>query len=77
MKIVIGLVLALIVILIAVPTAFRGTDSVALLGDILGVIALTALFAGAIAVIAIVVQCLAVLWPFLILGLFIMSLGGK
>lgn len=75
-----GFILAIIVILITVPTAFLGTDCGAFIGDILGVILLTALFAAGIAivvgVVATLIKALAFLWPLLIVGFFASAIGG-
>lgn len=73
-----GFILAIIVILITVPTAFLGTDCGAFIGDIFGVIVLTALFAAGIAVVVALIKSLAFLWPLLIVGFFISAaFGGK
>lgn len=68
-----GFILAVIVILIIVPTAFLGTDCGAFIGDILGVILLTALFFVGI---SFLIKILGFLMPLIVLGFTITILGG-
>ena len=71
-----GFILAVIVILIIVPNAFHCTVLAAFLGDILGVILLTALFVVGVSVVVALIKSLAFLWPLIVLGFTITILGG-